>query len=255
MDIMLNKGETRSLTDGWLASNNDDIPFNIEKFKNTNNLNEIEGNYITEYFRSMCRKFRETQHNAEDVADEIKKLDKIGKTKESEIMRQNYESRLEFIFGRDPDMALKWFQAREDEKFEILKELLKKSGIYYRIRSSTNGKEYISPTFDQKYDKQWTTVFGRIRTAIKTAQDNCEIFINQMPGRTLEECRSSLKVVQVIYDDLKVTTSIVERKKDMITNVILTLSGGGGGLLPTGQKEIQNEDVYISDIRKSFKSR
>lgn len=250
---MFDKRQTRSMVNEWLANNSDDTPYNIEEFTIKNSLGELERDYITEYFRTMCRKLREVQHNAEEVADEIKKLDKIGgRTKESDIMRKNYESRLEIIFGGDLEMALKWFQAKEDERFEILKELLKKSGIYYRIRSSTNGKDYITPTFNQKYDKQWATVFGRIRTAIKAAQENCEIFINQIPGRTLNECASALKIVQVIYDELKITTNLVERKKDMITNEILILSGGG--LQPTGTKEIKNEDIYVSEIRKSFKN-
>lgn len=250
---MLDKRQTRSLVNEWLANNSDDALFNIEEFKIKNSLGELGRDYITEYFRTMCRILREIQHSAEEVADEIKKLDKLGgKTNESDIMRRNYDSRLEIIFGGDKEMALKWFEAKEDERFEILKELLKKSGIYYRIRSSTNGKEYISPTFNQKYDKQCATVFGRIRTAIKAAQENCEIFINQIPGRTLNECASALKVVQVIYDELKITTNLVERKKDMITKEILILSGGG--LQPTGSKEIKNEDIYITDIRKSFKN-
>lgn len=248
---MFDKRQTRSLVNEWLAENSDDTPFNIDEFKVKNSLVD-EKDYITEYFRFMCRILREKQHNAEEVADEIKKLDKLGsQTKESDIMRKNYESRLENIFGGDMEMALKWFQAKEDERFEILKDLLKKSGIYYRIRSSTNGKEYITPTFVQKYDKQWSTVFGRIRTAIRAAQENCEIFINQIPGRTLNECASSLKVVQVIYDELKITTNLVERKKDMITNAILILSGGG--LQTTEPKDIKNEDIYVTDIRKSFK--
>jgi hypothetical protein len=201
--------------DEWLAIHPESEKFNIETFTVENNYGLEERNYISGYFRSMVKKV--DSKRKEIVVDAEKITELVGSEKE-EKLKENFFETYDVTYEN-------WMKLPDHGKFEYVKGIMKRVGIYYRLNNApSNKKEWVSAMYEKKVEKTKLAGYSKLRGGITYLLNNEDlIMVDDCKNLNKLDCARCIGTWTSIQGELTKVQNLVGRKIGLLSNSMVKL--------------------------------